>query len=114
MKEKSICMNLNERTEKKLIIIFIVLNILDVVLTAIGFSYGLFEGNPLYTIYNPQSVALIVAVKIIGVGIILCIYQYMHNSRPGIANITLMMCASLYILVCFSNIHQIYLAKGGV
>jgi len=68
---------------KKLTLMFVLLMVLDMDTTWLGFHYGAIEANPLWPIWAMPI------VKLIAIGICLICLRYIHNNWPTLARWTL-------------------------
>ncbi len=93
-----------------LVAVFALLNAADLITTFIGLQNGLREGNPLMSallvkygfialvIYK----AVVIAAVALGVGML-------RAFRVSVANVTIVLCDLLVLLVVFANVAQYYL-----
>jgi hypothetical protein len=93
-----------------LVVLFALLNAADLITTSIGLHNGLREGNPLMSalLVKYGFVALViykaVVVAAVAVGV-----RMLLSFRVSVANVTIVICDLLVLLVVFANVAQNYL-----
>lgn len=88
------------------IIFLILLNIVDVILTIIGFRKGMDELNPIVRVILFKSIYLFFLIKIIM--IFLFIYLFSLISEYFVSFLMLIISNIFYIVLCLNNFIQIY------
>ena len=83
------------------------LNLLDLILTLYALSLGCTELNPLM-----RSVTIMVAYKVIGVGVLCWVLHHFAEGGNRAARWGLRVCTAVYAALCVHHLHGIYMIGG--
>jgi len=93
-----------------LVVVFALLNAADLITTFIGLHSGLREGNPLMSalLVRYGFIALVI-YKVVVVAAVALGVRMLGSFRVSVANVTIVICDLLVLLVVFANVAQYYL-----
>jgi hypothetical protein len=93
-----------------LVAMFALLNTADLITTFIGIHNGLREGNPLMSaLLVKYGFIALVFYKAVVVAAVALGVRMLRTFRVSVANVTIVICDLLVLLVVFANLAQYYL-----
>lgn len=99
-----------DRLLSALVVLFVLLNLADLISTFVGLQSGLHEGNPLMSaLLSRYGFSALVLYKLIVIAAVAVGVRMLRSFRISVARVTIVICNLLVLAVVVANVAQYFL-----